>query len=492
MSGKEMNKKNIKCIFLVTDCPKNGKNISFVYPDSTQVQNHLKIAEKEFSLQNLQSCIQTMIQNFLDSTQFIGMIDKQDFQGFKEDFLKNFFSPKNCSISNELIIENQVYISSSALIPQQEQLDDLKESSESIQVEGFTIVIICNDISPNYIKFYKKVLCFFTRAIELEEKRKNILGKMLYNLYKSNEDFIQICKSQSEQKNVSIYKNRDDGNKNQVQIQDDIAAQLQEHRKTLIEQLDLYKSFKKLYDSLEKTLLDISPILQMNLEGYRIENIPHIKIKPYQTLIISRKVCKQSLDKDKDCSQRFKEFIDMQNPSKSFEQLAKQGHFSMKEIELYVNHLFKWQENVTIVNKLESSCIYVLNPKFKYNFQTLVQLGSKYKDKFKSQDQDIENIIAKFQFPITWQQLKDTNFLKHDGEIVHLLQNRIICECETYLYQLPNKVPGFSQYSKFEKYVNKPITIHEICHREDMKLQALIQLLNDSKSHIKYYYIIPK
>lgn len=46
-------KKNIKCIFLVTDSPKNGKNISFVYPDTTSVCNHFKVAEKEFTLQNL-------------------------------------------------------------------------------------------------------------------------------------------------------------------------------------------------------------------------------------------------------------------------------------------------------------------------------------------------------------------------------------------------------------------------------------------------------
>lgn len=49
-SSKDMNKKNIRCIFLVTDCIKHGKNISFVYPDATQVVNHLKVAEKEFTL----------------------------------------------------------------------------------------------------------------------------------------------------------------------------------------------------------------------------------------------------------------------------------------------------------------------------------------------------------------------------------------------------------------------------------------------------------
>lgn len=116
------------------------------------------------------------------------------------------------------------------------QKDTLDKMTECTFVESFTIVIICNDISPDYIKFYKKILCFFSspllffvilywvllwtwaRALELEEKRKNILGKMLYNLQKSNEDFIQYCRSQSEPKNISIFKNRDDVNKNLTQL----------------------------------------------------------------------------------------------------------------------------------------------------------------------------------------------------------------------------------------------------------------------------------
>ena len=37
----------------------------------------------------------------------------------------------------------------------------------------------------------------------------------------------------------------------------------------------------------------------------------------------------------------------------------------MKEIELYVNHLLKWKDNISVVNKIEDSCFYVTNPKWK-------------------------------------------------------------------------------------------------------------------------------
>ena len=55
----------------------------------------------------------------------------------------------------------------------------------------------------------------------------------------------------------------------------------------------------------------------------------------------------------------------------------------MKEIELYVNHLLKWNENVTLINKLEPHCFYVINPRFKLSMVDLKQVNERYKAKYK-------------------------------------------------------------------------------------------------------------
>lgn len=39
---------------------------------------------------------------------------------------------------------------------------------------------------------------------------------------------------------------------------------------------------------------------------------------------------------------------------------------------------------------------------------------------------------------------------------------------------LPNVRPGLLPQSRYEKYANKPVTIHEICHKEDIRLSQLM------------------
>ncbi len=112
-------------------------------------------------------------------------------------------------------------------------------------------------------------------------------------------------------------------------------------------------------------------------------------IKPYQTILLRRTLCKIL---GKDSSSRFAKFISILNPNKSIEEISMQYGFTYSEIQLYVSHLIKWQK-VWLINPLTKFCIYTINSK------PLDQKLSEYAEKFDNIRLDLLQILKQVEVP---------------------------------------------------------------------------------------------
>jgi hypothetical protein len=176
---------------------------------------------------------------------------------------------------------------------------------------------------------------------------------------------------------------------------------------------------------------------ELVLDNYKhlipVFKYPKLKIKPYQTLILSKSQCKQKLEGLK--ADRFLDFIERNHPNSDFEKLVQANLFTYAEIEEYVNFLHQLDLGI-LMNKISKFTILVIS-------KDIIPPKLPVADhKFRlSYNVSFEQIFNFFYRPTILDNLKN-----HDLELKHFhsfILNGVLREAVIYCYKNPKNPPHF-------------------------------------------------
>eukprot|EP01017_Pseudomicrothorax_dubius_P031120 TRINITY_DN3943_c0_g1_i1.p1 TRINITY_DN3943_c0_g1~~TRINITY_DN3943_c0_g1_i1.p1 ORF type:complete len:513 (-),score=133.40 TRINITY_DN3943_c0_g1_i1:133-1671(-) len=510
----------MKCGFLVLNTVLRGKRVAACYQprNDDKKDPYDKILLNDVNTENLHdrtsivSILEKILENYLKHLIFVNFTPIKEILGLDALFLADIFSPRNqlSDKTMELTIENHIFLNHPIFF--QEAKYELEEPRNSTDPKGVSkssnnnlislnvVFVICADCPPYKKEKYKKNLCYFAKALALEEIRNKFVSTEATQMLKLSDEHINFAKNLI--KNEAIIQS---DSKDPSGLLASFMSAMSEKSAEQIAKSSLSKLvndfFEKLGQIKEQKVLSqkikVNQLPQKILEPLHDMDVSRIKrnLKPYQTITFTKSFCKMAFDSTS--SPRFKDFIQRYSPGHSFYDNTVLLEMGLDEVLSYAAHLIYWDLG-KVCNALLRHNVFTLNPN--WNFANLKAKDEEFRTKFMN-EKSLADLITSFsERKYIYEHIKELGMMNKTfyNIVIWMLQESLIIELNAYVY-LKGDVSILMSDPRDRKLLGKYIEaviefnkknvcVNEICLLKELNIKTFFEFVGEKSEYIGLYF----